>query len=112
VPQLAREKAVAQTARLRVMWNLQRARPGEARDDWLAAFTLARRISTDGTLISLLVQIASEAIEFQCLAENFGKFPPDILKQLLDGLEAAPKGATVAGSLARERRWRTLPTRL
>ncbi|HEY5911425.1 MAG TPA: hypothetical protein VJA21_12565 [Verrucomicrobiae bacterium] len=103
LPQLARDKAVVQTARLRVMWDLQQGKAEEARDDWLAAFSLARNISSDGTVISMLVQLATEAIEYNTLAENFGKFPPEVLKQLLDGIDAAPAGGTVAGAISKEK---------
>jgi len=103
LPQLARAKAVVQTARLRVMWDLQQGKPQEARDDWLAAYSLARNISGDGTLISYLVQIANEAIEYTALAENFGKFPPEVLKQIVDGIDAAPPGTTVAAAIMGEK---------
>ncbi|HZI31791.1 MAG TPA: hypothetical protein VFF11_05590, partial [Candidatus Binatia bacterium] len=58
LPQLARCKGVAQAARLRAMWDLQNGRQEDARDDLLAAFSLARNSSRDGTLIAALVQIA------------------------------------------------------
>ncbi len=103
LPQLARAKAVVQAARLRVMWDLQQGKPEEARDDWLAAFSLARNISGDGTLISYLVQIASEAIEYTTLAENFGKFPPEVLQQILNGIDAAPAGSSVGSAIGREK---------
>src|SRR6516225_1358547 len=45
LPQLARCKAVMIAARYRVSWDLQHQRQAEARDDLLAAFTLARNVS-------------------------------------------------------------------
>src|SRR5437868_1359283 len=62
LPHLARNKAIMQTARLRAMWELQQGKQAEARDDLLAAFELSRNVSRDGTLISMLVQIAGEHI--------------------------------------------------
>ncbi len=103
LPQLARAKAVAQATRLRIMWDLQQGKPEAARDDWLAALSLARNISGDGTLISYLVQIASEAIDYTALAENFGKFPPEVLQQILNGIDAAPAGSSVAEAITREK---------
>src|SRR6267143_4479614 len=58
LPQLARNKGVAQAARLRAMWDLQHGNQTDARDDLLGALALARNSSRDGTLISVLVQIA------------------------------------------------------
>ncbi len=100
LPHLAVAKNAAQMARLRVMWDLQNGRPGEARDDMLATLTLARNVSTDGTLISVLVQIAMENILLSTVAENYYQIPPETLKQLADGFEAAPPRGTMAKAAA------------
>src|SRR4030095_14792516 len=60
LPGLARAKNTAQVTRFRVMWHLQNGRQAEARDDLLAAFTLARNVSRDGVLVSAMIQMASE----------------------------------------------------
>jgi hypothetical protein len=103
LPHLARCKAVAQTARLRVRWDLQQGRQPEALEDWLAAFALARNCSGDGTLISVLVQIAMESILCQVVAENFYEFAPETLRQLVAGLDAAPGRGTIATSIPMEK---------
>ncbi len=100
LPQLAQAKAMAITARLRVMWDLQNNRQAEARDDLLAALALARNATRDGTLISVLVQIAMENILLSTVAENFYQFSPETLKQLDDGFAAAPARGTVAQAIA------------
>src|SRR5205814_9063347 len=103
LPHLARCKATMIGARYRVAWHLQNQHQADARDDLLAAFTLARNIGRDGTLISVLVQIAAEAIASDTLAENFGRFSPETFQQLVDGIDAAPARATVAASIAFEK---------
>ncbi|MHB8520290.1 MAG: hypothetical protein ACYDH9_05980 [Limisphaerales bacterium] len=103
LPQLARNKAVAQAARLRALWDLQHGRQAEARDDLLAAFALGRNCSRDGTLISVLVQIAVESILCNAVAEDFHQFPPQMLKQLADGFDSAPARGTVASCVATEK---------
>jgi hypothetical protein len=103
LPGLARNKGIASAARLRAAWDLEEGRPAEARDDLLAAFTLARHSSNDGLLISVLVQIAMENIICSAVAENFQRFPPETLMQLADGFDAAPPRSTVAGSVSREK---------
>jgi hypothetical protein len=103
LPHLARHKSIAQAARLRAMWHLQQGRPGDARDDLLAAFTLGRNSSRDGTLIAALVQIAIENIVCSTVAENFHQFPPEMLKQLVDGFEAAPPRGTMAACIPMEK---------
>jgi hypothetical protein len=103
LPHLARSKAVAVAARLRVKWELQHGQQADARDDLLATLALARNVSRDGTLISVLVQIAMEAITCDIVAENFGKFSPEVLKELADGFDAAPPRTTVAVSVLMEK---------
>src|SRR5256885_3123663 len=96
LPHLAKVKGIAQATRLRVLWLLQNGRQADARDDLLAAFTLGRNSSRDGTLISALVQIAFENIVYASVAENFYRFSPETLKQLVDGFDAAPPRRTMA----------------
>jgi hypothetical protein len=103
LPHLARCKAVMLGARYRVAWLLQQQRQAQARDDLLAAFTLARNVSRDGTLISVLVQIAAESIGSDMIAENFGKFTPETLQQLIQGIDALPTRGTVGASIAFEK---------
>ena len=103
MPHLARAKALTQTARLRATWDLQRGRPADACDDLLAAFALARNVSRDGTVISVLVQIAMEAIVYSTVAENFGQFPAETLQRVVEGFGAAPARRTVAQSIPSEK---------
>src|SRR5207253_2687750 len=103
LPGLARAKAAAQTARLRTMWHLQNGRQTEAHDDLLAVFALGRNVSRDGVLVSALVQIAIENIVLAIVAENFYRFTPETLKQLVDGFDASPVRGTIAQCLAVEK---------
>jgi hypothetical protein len=100
LPGLAKAKNAAQTARLRVMWHLQNGHPDAARDDLLAAFALARNVSTDHVLISALVQFAMENIVASIVAENFNQLPPETLEQLADGFESARPRGLVADCIA------------
>jgi hypothetical protein len=102
LPQLARAKAVMQATRLRVMWELDHDRQAEARDDLLAAFRLARHVPQNELLISVLVQTASEALNCATVAENFGRFNPETLKELADGIDAIPR-VSVARCVAAEK---------
>jgi hypothetical protein len=100
LPHLARVKATVQMAQLRAIWDLQNGRQAEARDDLLAAFTLARNGSRDNSLIAVLVQIAGEAIVNSTVAANFGRFAPETLKELVEGFDAAPARGTMANAIA------------
>src|SRR5882724_764830 len=103
LPHLARAKAVANAARLRAMWDLQQGKQTEARDDLLAAFVMGRNTSRDGSLISVLVQIAMENIVCSAAAENYHRFSPETLKELADGMDAAPARGTMAAAMAFEK---------
>jgi hypothetical protein len=103
LPGLARAKATAQATRLRVLWHLHNGRQAEARDDLLAAFTLARNVSRDGVLISALVQMAMENILGSIVAETFSQWQPQILEQIAEGLARAPARGTVAQCIPAEK---------
>jgi hypothetical protein len=103
LPHLARAKAVSQVARLRALWDLQQGRPADACDDLVASLVLGRNISRDGILISVLVQMAIEAIVCNHVAENFGQFSPETLQRLVEGFDAAPARGTVASVLPTEK---------
>jgi hypothetical protein len=103
LPHLSRNRAVAQAARLRVMWFLQNGQQAEAVDDLLAAFALARNSSRDGSLIALLVQIAMENMLCTTVAENVYQLSPESLKQLAEAFDAAPTRLTVAACIQIEK---------
>jgi hypothetical protein len=104
LPHLIRAKKVAQAAWLRTMWDLQHGNQIGARDDLLAALVLGRNVSRDSSLIGALVQYAIEAIVYSStVAENFGQFSPETLKQLVDGFDAAPARGTMAAAMMSEK---------
>jgi hypothetical protein len=102
-PQLGRAKAVCKTAQLRAVWALQHGRQNDARDDLLAAFVLARNLGSDGLLINAIVQYAIESMEYSTVAQNFGDFDSDTLRQLAQGFDAAPARLTISRCLPSER---------
>jgi hypothetical protein len=100
---LAQVKSFAQAARLRVMWHLQNGRQADARDDLLAAFALGRNVSKDGLLISALVEDRGREYPCVIVAENFYQFTPETLKQIADGIDAAPARGSIAQCIAVEK---------
>jgi hypothetical protein len=103
LPHLARAKAVVQTARLHAMWALQQGRQADACEDFVASLVLGRNLSRDGTVISVLVQFAIEAIVCDAIAENFGEFSPEALQQLAAGLDGPPARGTAAAGVLNEK---------
>jgi len=102
-PHLGRAKAVCRTAQLRTIWALQHGRQDAAREDFVGAFVLARNLGSDGLLIEAVVQYAIESLEYSTVAQCFGDFSPETLKQLVEGFDAAPAQLTIAGCIPSEK---------
>jgi hypothetical protein len=105
LPHLGRAKAVAQASHLRALWALQHGRQEDARDDLLAAFVLGRNAGNDPIEINVLVQFAIEALEYGTVANCFGEFSPETLKQLADGFDAAPARHLLAPCIPGQQRF-------
>ena len=103
LPHLGRAKAVCRMAQLRAVWALQHGRQEDARDELLAAFVLGRNAASDPLLISALVQCAVEVIGYDTVAQHFGEFTPETLKQLVEGFDAAPARRTMAACMPSEK---------
>jgi hypothetical protein len=103
LPGLAKAKAVAQAARLRVSWHLQQGNQSAARDELIAAFIEGRNLATDRILISALVQFAIENICMNAVVENYQRFKPETLREVLAGFDAAPPRGSIADSISTER---------
>jgi hypothetical protein len=99
MPRLAPAKHLVQVARMRIHWQLQNDQQTEARDDLLAALALGRNLSRDGVGVSALVQFSIEELIAWAVAENFFQFSPETLRQIAEGLDAAPARGTVAQSI-------------
>jgi hypothetical protein len=103
LPALARFKSVAQVAGLRARVHLAEGKQEAARDDLLAVIVMGRNVSTDGILISILVQIAVENIVASVIAENFYQFTPETLELLAAGLNSGPRRGLVQDAMAVEK---------
>lgn len=103
LPHLGRARALCQTAQLRAAWALQHGAQSEARDDLLGAFVLGRNAASDGLLISAFVQFTIESLDYGTIAQHYGEFAPDNLRELVEGFAAAPARHTIAGCMASEK---------
>ena len=103
LPHLARLKAISQAAQWRAVWALQHGRQNDARDDLLATFIMGRNAASDQLLISTYVQFVIESMHYVTVAEQFGEFSPQTLKQLVDGFDAASARHTVADCMPSEK---------
>jgi hypothetical protein len=103
LPYLGRAKVASLVARLRAVWALQHGRQEDARDDLLAGFVLGRNAGSDGTVIGAWVQCAVENFELGTVAQNFGEFSAETLRQLVEGFDAAPARHTMAACIPNEK---------
>lgn len=99
LPHLAKAKGVATAARFRTRYFLEQGQESEAVQDLVGSFVLARHLAGDGTLISVLVQIAMENIVVATVAENYYAFSTPALQRILAGIDAAPARYTVSRSI-------------
>jgi len=103
LPALARFKSVAQVAGLRARVRLAEGNQEAAREELLAVIAMGRHVSTDGTLISILVQIAIENIVGSIIAENFYQFTPESLEVFAAKLKAGPPRGLVQDAMSVEK---------
>lgn len=103
LPALARFKSVAQVACLRARKDLIEGKQAEARDELIATVVMGRNVSRDGTVISVLVQVAIENIVMSFVAENFYQFAPETLQQLAAGFNSAPARRRIYECMAVEK---------
>jgi hypothetical protein len=103
LPALARFKSVAQVACMRARKHLIDGKQAEARDELIATVVMGRNVSRDGTIISVLVQVAIENIVMSFIAENFYQFAPETLEQLAAGFASAPARRQIYECMAVER---------
>lgn len=99
LPGLAPAKRLAQAARFRAAVALEEDRFADCREDFAAALTLARNVSADHILISCLVQIAAENILTSAVMENYYRFSPDQLDELVRAIDSAPRRGTIAETI-------------
>ena len=103
LPGLGHAKRFAILERFRLRVHLEENEGPRAMDEWLATHALSRHLTTDGTLISCLVQFAMENILVNGVAENWFRLDPATLVRLEKGISAAPSEGTLLRCVRTER---------
>ena len=103
LPGLARFKSIAQVAELRARVHLAGGNQEAAREELLATVAMAHNVSKDGTLISVMVQVAMEGLVASFIAENFYQFTPETLEVFAARLNSGPPHGSVQQSMAVEK---------
>jgi len=96
LPQLSAARVLTALASLRARMSFEKGRPQAAVDDIVAALTLGRQVSLDGSLIGVITGYAIEAHTYDALAIDLPRLNADTLNDLKSRLAALPPGGRPA----------------
>ena len=99
LPHCPAARVLASLACLRARQRFDAGQTAEAIDDLLAAMTLGRHISVDGSLIAVLVGYSVEARAIETFAHALPTFNPKIIKDVKTRVAALPPFGTEATAL-------------
>jgi hypothetical protein len=99
LPHAQAARVLSNLAYLRARMRFEEDRVGEAVNDIVAAMTLGRYTSRDGSLITVLVGYNIEQRGGQVLARYLPKLGPEAIKELRPRLAALPRFGTPATAL-------------
>jgi hypothetical protein len=100
LPQLNAARVLSTIACLRARIRFEEGRNAEAIDDIVAAFTLGRHASLDGSLIGVLVGYNIDSRVADALAQYLPKLSAAATKELKKRFEALPAGGQPAAGLS------------
>jgi len=99
LPYLSPARVLSAVACLRARLRFEEGRKGEAIDDVIAAMTLGRHASMDGSLIAVLVGYNIESRTSEALALFLPRLDAKMIKDLKTHLDALPPGGSQATAL-------------
>ena len=99
LPQMTAARVLSSLACLRARIRFEEGRGAEAVDDMVAAMTLGRQVSLDGSLIGVLIGYNIEARTTDAIALHLPKLDPGAIRALKTRLDALPEGGTPAVGL-------------
>jgi len=104
LPHANAARMLCRLACLRARIRFEEGRNAEAIDDIVAALTLGRHVSQDGTLIMVLIGYETEARPSETLALYLPKLNASMIKDLKTRLDALPPGGRPAKAMRFEER--------
>lgn len=99
MPQLAAARLLSTLACLHARLSLDEGRTAEARDDFVAALTLGRHASLDGSLIGVLVGYSIESRVGEAIALSLPELGVETIRELKKRLDGLPMGGRPALAL-------------
>lgn len=103
LPYLSKARNVAKVAQLRARIHFENGENLKAVDELLSVYTLGGHIANSPILINLLVHYSIDRICAAIIAENLSLLSTESLRKLKDGMNASPKGKTIADTILTER---------
>jgi hypothetical protein len=103
VPHLSRVHTLARLACLRARYAFEAGDRRAAVEDLLATLALARHLSSDGLMISVLWQLAVVRPALDLLAARLTEMDEALLDHLAARLDALPRGGSLAEAFGREK---------
>jgi hypothetical protein len=105
LPYLSKARDVAKVAQLRARVHFKNGEDKKAVDELLSVYTLGGHIADSPILINLLVHFSMDKICTAIIAENLSLFSNDSLTRLKAGIDASPKGKSIADTISTERQF-------
>jgi hypothetical protein len=99
LPHLQKSRDLARLACLDLRRHFEEGRSAEAMDDLVDVLTLARHLSSDQTMIAMLVQFVIEWTGHQTAAQYLDRLKPKELAALALRLDKLPPSATLRASI-------------
>ena len=102
LPQLQKSRDLGRLGCLSMRRHFEEGRPAEAVEDLVAVLTLARHLSSDHTMIAMLVQFAIETVAHHAAAPYLMRLDAKDLQALSRRLDKLPPSATLRLSIELE----------
>lgn len=102
LPHLAKAIQLARVALVRARLSFEQQEDGKALDDIIAAMTIARHVSRDGTLMGVMVAYAIDNNATQVLAAYLPDIDVELVQRTMDRRRSAPSMLPIPDAIAAE----------
>jgi hypothetical protein len=103
MPHLGKARALARAAVGRARWNFYSGKPADGTRDLIATVALARNVTADSTIISLLVGYAIEGLAEDVAVVDFDRMSPDELNLFAEKISRLPPAISMRDAILKER---------
>jgi hypothetical protein len=104
LPYLSKSRDLGRLAALRIRQNIELGNTAGAKDDAIAALTLARHVGHEPIMICLLVRIAIEGVVIDALASNLPQSKASYT-EWKTAIDSLPKAVTLLDTISTEKKF-------